>query len=66
MIDFVRQQGEGFVADYRISVEYVDESFATTATEVPCDDLGIPTEESVERLREAVEKIKEKMQRLQL
>ena len=56
---------ESFLADYQIAVSYGGESFETTATDVPCDRDGIPTEASVERLRVAVEDIKQKMKRLQ-
>ena len=54
-----------FVADFRISVHLGDETFETTATDIPCDELGIPTEASIDQLREAVESIKTKMKRLQ-
>ncbi|MBL8889407.1 MAG: hypothetical protein JNL67_05480 [Planctomycetaceae bacterium] len=53
------------VADFQISVKFGDETFETTAKDVPCDNDGIPTEAAVERLRTAVEDIKSKMKRLQ-
>ena len=59
-------EGAGqFVGDFRIAVKLGEEAFETTATDVPCDDFGIPTEQSVKRLREAVEEIKVKMKQLQ-
>lgn len=59
-------EGAGeFVGDFRIAVKLGEEAFETTGTDVPCDDFGIPTEESVKRLREAVEEIKVKMKQLQ-
>jgi hypothetical protein len=54
-----------FVADFKIGVTNGTNSFETVAKEVPCDKDGIPTEESVGRLREAVEEIKAKIKRLQ-
>lgn len=53
------------VADFSISVHFGDETFETTAKDVPCDNDGIPTEAAVDRLRIAVEDIKAKMKRLQ-
>lgn len=52
-------------ADFQIAVEYGNESFETTARNVPCDQDGIPTEASVDRLKTSVEEIKAKMKRLQ-
>jgi hypothetical protein len=52
-------------ADFQITVEYGNESFETTAQNIPCDQDGIPTEASIDRLRTAVEDIKTKMKRLQ-
>lgn len=52
-------------ADFLIAVEYGNESFETTAKSVPCDQDGIPTEASVDRLKTSVEEIKAKMKRLQ-
>ena len=54
-----------FTGDYRITVEYGNEKFETVASKVPCDEFGIPTEQSTEKLRGAVEKIKERMKRFQ-
>jgi hypothetical protein len=54
-----------FIADFRITVAHGPNSFETTAKDVPCDKDGIPTEESVTKLREAVEDIKVKIKRLQ-
>ncbi len=53
-------------ADFQINVAFGNESFETTAKDVPCDQDGIPTEASVDRLRTSVEEIKVKMKRLQL
>lgn len=39
-----------FVGNFRIAVKFAEDAFETTATDVPCDDIGIPTDESVERL----------------
>lgn len=66
MVDQIRPDAGNFVADYRIAVKYGNESFETTAPNVPCDEMGIPTEESVVQLRDAVEKIKDKMKQLQI
>jgi hypothetical protein len=54
-----------FVADFKIGVTNGTNSFETLATDVPCDKDGIPTEDSVTKLREAVESIKSKIKRLQ-
>jgi hypothetical protein len=56
---------ETFVADFSISVTNGTNSFETTAKGVPCDADGIPTEESITKLREAVEEIKAKIKKLQ-
>jgi hypothetical protein len=53
------------VADFKITVTKGNNTFETTARDVPCDKDGIPTEESVTKLREAVEVIKDKIKRLQ-
>ena len=57
--------GYDHVADFRIAVTKGGSSFETTARDVPCDTDGIPTEQAVTRLREAVEDIKAKIKRLQ-
>lgn len=57
--------GGSYQADFRISVTDGTNSFETTAKEVPCDKDGIPTEKSVDKLRESVEDIKAKIKRLQ-
>jgi hypothetical protein len=62
--EVVNQDGL-YVADYRITVTESDNSFSTTASDVPCDKDGIPTDASVDRIREAVEEIKRKIDRLQ-
>ncbi len=63
----VRTVDEGeLVAAFSIAVQLGDESFETIASDVPCDADGIPTDDAVDRLRAAVEDIKEKMSRLQL
>ncbi len=62
----VQPIADGWQAEFSIKVEYGGESFETTAPDVPCDELGIPTEASVERIRTAVEEIKDKMSRFQL
>jgi hypothetical protein len=54
-----------FVADFKIAVTNGKNSFETVAKDVPCDKDGIPTENSVTKLREAVEDIKAKIKRLQ-
>jgi hypothetical protein len=54
-----------FVADFKIGVTNGTNSFETVAKDVPCDKDGIPTEDSVTRLREAVGEIKAKIKRLQ-
>jgi hypothetical protein len=54
-----------FVADFKIGVTNGTNSFETVAKDVPCDKDGIPTEESVTKLREAVADIKAKIRRLQ-
>jgi hypothetical protein len=57
--------GDGHVADFQIAVTKGGNRFETTARDVPCDGDGIPTEQAVTRLREAVEDIKAKIKRLQ-
>jgi hypothetical protein len=62
----VRQiDSESHVAEFRITVTHGGSSFETVAKDVPCDKDGIPTENSVTKLREAVEDIKAKIKRLQ-
>lgn len=56
---------EGHVADFRIVVVDGTNTFDVVAKDVQCDELGIPTDASVDVLREAVEKIKTKIKRLQ-
>jgi hypothetical protein len=56
---------DAWEADFQIAVQYGNESFETTAKSVPCDQDGIPTEASVDRLKNSVEEIKAKMKRLQ-
>jgi hypothetical protein len=58
-------ESNGWEADFQIAVEYGNESFETTAKDIPCDQDGIPTEASIDRLRTSVEDIKAKMKRLQ-
>ncbi len=41
------------ICDFQIAVQYGGESFETTATDIPCDKDGIPTEAAVDRLRSA-------------
>jgi len=53
------------VADFKIVVTNGLNTFDTVATDVPCDAKGIPTEESVDTIRTAVEDIKDKIRRLQ-
>ncbi len=55
----------GYRADFNITVTNGESTFSTTATAVPCDKNGISTEESVDKLQEAVEDIKDKVKRLQ-
>lgn len=57
--------GGACAADFKISVTDGTNSFETTAKAVPCDKDGIPTEKSVDKLRESVEDIKAKIKRLQ-
>jgi hypothetical protein len=54
-----------FIADFKIGVTNGTNSFETVAKNVPCDKDGIPTEDSVTKLREAVREIKAKIKRLQ-
>jgi hypothetical protein len=54
-----------FIADFKIAVTNGTNSFETIAKEVSCDKDGIPTENSLTKLREAVEDIKAKIKRLQ-
>jgi hypothetical protein len=61
----VRQSDNGQMADFIIRVKLGNESFETMAKNVPCDSDGIPTEASVDRLRNAVEEIKKKLTRIQ-
>jgi hypothetical protein len=53
------------VADFKIVVTNGLNTFDTVAKDVPCDANGIPTEESVDVMRTAVEDIKSKIRRLQ-
>lgn len=53
------------VADFKIVVTNGLNTFDTVAKSVPCDANGIPTEESVDAIRTAVEDIKAKIRRLQ-
>jgi hypothetical protein len=53
------------VADFKIVVTNGTNTFDTVAKDVPCDSNGIPTEESVDALKAAVENIKAKIKRLQ-
>jgi hypothetical protein len=53
------------VADFKIVVTNGTNTFDTVAKDVPCDGNGIPTDESVDTLRSAVEDIKAKIKRLQ-
>lgn len=53
------------VANFKIAVTNGTTSFETVAQDVPCDRDGIPTEDAVTKLREAVEEIKAKIKRLQ-
>jgi hypothetical protein len=61
----VRSAGNGFVADMKITVTNGDNTFSTTAKDVPCDARGIPTAASVDVLRGAAEDIKSKIKRIQ-
>jgi len=53
------------VAEFRISVSRSDESFAANIENIECDELGLPTEQSQEKMNEAVEKIKTMLDKLQ-
>jgi hypothetical protein len=57
---------DSFVADFTIEVHHGGNSFQTTAKDVPCDRYGIPTQESVTKLKESVEDIKAKFKQLQV
>lgn len=61
----IRKSTAGFVSDMTITVTDGDNTFSTTAIDIPCDQNGIPTDESVDRIREAAEEIKEKISRFQ-
>ncbi|MFP6856155.1 MAG: hypothetical protein VCA73_02685 [Roseibacillus sp.] len=61
----IREVEDGYRADFNITVTNGESTFSTTATGVPCDKNGVPTEESVDKLQEAVEDIKDKVKRLQ-
>jgi hypothetical protein len=61
----LESESDAWEADFQIAVEFGNESFETTAKSVPCDQDGIPTEASVDRLKNSVEEIKAKMKRLQ-
>ncbi len=52
-------------ATYRITVSRSDESFSSEIEDIECDELGIPTEQSQEKMEEAVAKIKDMLDRLQ-
>lgn len=54
-----------YVGDFHISVLHKENSFATTAKDVPCDKNGIPTEDALERLNEAIDEIKSEIRMLQ-
>lgn len=58
-------KADSHLADFQVKVTKGDQSFETTIRDVPCDGDGIPTEEAVTKLREAVENIKAKIRRLQ-
>jgi len=62
----VHAAGAGFVADMKLTVSDGDNRFSTTAEDVPCDQDGIPTDESVDKIRQAAEEIKAKIKRFQL
>lgn len=57
--------GDGYKAQFEITVSNGDSTFSTTTSDVPCDKDGIPTEDSVTKLQEAVDDIKKKIKTLQ-
>ena len=53
------------MATFRVTVSRSDESFSADIEEIECDELGIPTEQSQDKMDEAVQKIKEMLDKLQ-
>lgn len=53
------------LAEFKISVTRSDESFSANIEKIECDELGLPTEQSQEKMSEAVEKIKTMLDKLQ-
>ena len=62
--DFDTADGQK-TATFRITVSRSDESFSSDIEGIECDELGIPTEQSQEKMDEAVTKIKSMLDRLQ-
>lgn len=57
--------GDGHVACYKIRVSDGDNTFETRTEWADCDPNGVPTEESIDEFRAAIEDIKSKIRRLQ-
>lgn len=53
------------LAEFKITVSRSDESFAANIENIECDELGLPTDQSQEKMNEAVEKIKTMLDKLQ-
>ena len=60
-----RDTTQGKLADFRITVTSSDESFTSEIKDIPCDELGIPNDDSQAKFDEAVEKIKQMLTKLQ-
>jgi len=56
----VRQQSDGtYMADFKISVLTSNESFLSDISNIACDEFGIPSEPSQEKIAEVAGKIKQ-------
>lgn len=53
------------LAEFKITVTRSDESFSANIEKIECDELGLPTEQSQEKMNEAVDKIKAMLDKLQ-
>ena len=60
-----RDTTNGKLVDFRITVTSSDESFTSEIKDIPCDELGIPNDDSQAKFDEAVEKIKQMLAKLQ-
>ena len=53
------------LAKFEITVARSSESYSAIIDEIECDELGLPTEQSIEKMNEVVTKIKEMLDKLQ-